>query len=377
MDDHELTTSERAALAAWDPVPTPPGFADRVVAARRVATHAAPGRPGWKLAAVLAGAVAAAVVTLAIVARTGPDDGDPAAPATGASPPAVVVARPAPTPAPVPVPAAAPPGGLTIAGGDDAVIYDPDGAATVTIGLPATCAGTGTVVATAGGRRREANGIGAVALGLDAGTWRYLATCGGGGASVGGTIALRRAAGTAPLPQDPQHFEVTADQRAWRLNVLAPSAVVRVKPPGPPSGQALEVVVSGADGAATRTEPVIDGVATVGGLRPGSYQLALRPRGGGAGPITALTITERVDDVPAMLASPPHGATWSDTVEVRGATRPGTSVAVDGVSVAVDGDGGFATTVPTPMDGVLVVRLDRPGRPAQFLVRRGSATRPR
>mgnify|MGYP003561557525 CR=1 FL=1 len=32
MDDHELTTSERAALAAWDPVPTPPGFADRVVA---------------------------------------------------------------------------------------------------------------------------------------------------------------------------------------------------------------------------------------------------------------------------------------------------------------------------------------------------------
>jgi hypothetical protein len=265
---------------------------------------------------------------------------------------------------------------VTVPAGESAIIHGQHVPVFVRVRFGGACSDLGVVEAGPRGSRRNVqrlSGRGSAVLTLTAGVYRYRLLC-NGAAAAGGTLIVRRDAGTARVPRSPPVNTIEADGRKYTILYQNHLPSLTFVWPDPPAGSGFVLHVQSGEKVKTFDADTARHRLASGALGEGEHQWWFTSSQGRSSPRTPLAIRFDNAAVTAQVQTPPDGIRLGDQneVEVAGIAIQGSSVAVGGAPLPMDPQGRFRGRVPGPSSGerAISVRLEHPRSGVHYYIRR-------
>jgi hypothetical protein len=264
---------------------------------------------------------------------------------------------------------------IEILAGESVIVHDPKPPTAVRFQFGEICAEGGTITSFRAGKAGNyATGVGAVALSLPAGSYRYELACSPGESKPArrGTLDIAKDPGTRRMPAQPPSTTLAADGRQYTVLYQNRLPGITLSWPSAPQTAPWTLVheFEGKSETLTLDAPKRD--FGPGKLAEGRHSFYFE----GAGSVSRHTNVQIAFDnaaptvtltTPVALAARP-----GDDVTLSGTALPGWDVWVEGQRPSKDAQGRFSATVPLPRERrALAVRLSHPERGTHLYLRRG------
>ncbi len=258
---------------------------------------------------------------------------------------------------------------FTVGAGAGGVVHHPS--PPTVVGIRTGCAdgevrvesSAGTVVYTGGAT---------VGVRLPRGRNSYQVFC-GGQPGAEGRFSVTNDSGRQRLSTVSQRHGVDADGRRYTFLYEGSMPTLALRWPNAPAADAYTVRLTGTRGRSRISSRTPSASLSRSALREG--ELTFQFEGGGrTSPVTRVTLRYDTATPTAYVGSPAdHGFGGGASVVVSGTAQPGSSVAVGGQELEVDGRGSFSATA-TAESGGLAVRITTSSQGVHYFVRRASGS---
>lgn len=264
---------------------------------------------------------------------------------------------------------------IEIRAGESVVVHDPKPPTAVRFQFGEICAEGGSISAFRAGKAGHfATGLGAVALSLPAGSYRYELSCSPGTSEPArrGSLDIAKDPGTRRMPERPPSTALAADGRQYTVLYQNRLPGIALSWPNAPQTGPWTLLheFEGKSETLQLDAPKRD--FGPGKLAEGRHAFYFE----GAGRVSRHTSVQIAFDnaaptvtltTPVTLAAKP-----GDPVTLSGTALPGWDVLVEGRRPSKDAQGRFSATLPLPTERrALAVRLSHPQRGTHLYLRRG------